>query len=112
MDALTDTLGTFGLRWLIACAAFPALRLPITLHLGAALSRADGVAAPSEEALLARGSLPWFRQGWMPEEWRVALLARQMARDRATVREAFAALAYSALDATNVDPVGRVTVSQ
>jgi len=112
LEALARGLGPFGFRWLVACAAFPVLRLPITLHLGAALKRADGEAPPSEEDVLALASLPWFRQGWMPEGLRRALLDRQSEQDRATVRDALACLAFTAIDADQADSAGRVTVAR
>ena len=57
-------------------------------------------------------SLPWFRQGWMPNAWRVALLSQQSARDRATVRAALADLMYAMVDANDADARGRVTVAR
>jgi hypothetical protein len=110
--ALERGLGKFGLRWLIACAAFPVLRLPITLHLGAALKWADGAGPPTEEETLALAALQWFRQGWMPTHWRIALLARQTAADRAATRTALAELAYAMLDANQDDAFGRVIVTR
>jgi hypothetical protein len=109
---LEKGLGSFGFRWLIACAAFPALRLPITLHLGAALKRADGVDPPTEEEALALAALPWFRQGWMDQDWRMALLARQSVADSAVTRAALAELAHAALDAAQADSSGGVTVAR
>jgi hypothetical protein len=111
LEALINTLGSFGFRWLVACAAFPSLRLPITLHLGAALKRADGEPPPSESVTLAISALPWFRQGWMPTKWRAALLQKQTSADRATVRDALAGLAFAVVDAKYADNRGRVTVA-
>ncbi len=112
LKALERNVGLFDYRWLTACAVFPTLRLPVTLHLGAALRRADGEAPPSEEDVLTLASLPWFRQGWMPNAWRVALLSKQSARDRATVRAALADLMYAMVDANDADARGRVTVAR
>jgi hypothetical protein len=111
LEALVNTLGSFGFRWLVACAVFPSLRLPITLHLGAALKRADGEPPPSESVTLAISALPWFRQGWMPTKWRAALLQKQTPADRATVRDALAGLAFAVVDAKYADNRGRVTVA-
>jgi hypothetical protein len=111
LQALHEVLGSFGFRWLAACAVYPALRLPITLHLGAALRRADGAPPPDEESLLELSALPWFRQGWMPDELRAALVAELSLADQEAVRTALLGLAFATLDAAS-DHRGQVTVAR
>jgi hypothetical protein len=57
-------------------------------------------------------ALPWFRQGWMADPLRKALLETQSAEDRATTRDALAALAFTVVDASEAEPDGRVTVAR
>lgn len=112
LDELRDGLGDFNFRWLQACSALPALRLPITLHLGAALAKADGRPPPTESEAVALFNLPWFRQGWMPAELRPVLLGAQSEDDWKTTRAALRSLSFNMVDSSEVDALGGVTVSK
>ncbi len=107
---LQEKLGTFAFRWLQASSVFPAIRVPITLHLGAALARTDNRSTPSETEVMSLAALPWFRQGWMPNDLRKALIARLSDSDRGTVRDALAALTFTMVSAPDVDSLGGVKV--
>ncbi len=87
LQDLRRRLGPFGFQWLCACAIFPVLRFPLTVHLGEVLTRiANGPAPPGATAdrpgntpdvdeQRALYQLPWFRGGRIPEGLRGALVA-------------------------------------
>ncbi|MEL7371151.1 MAG: SUMF1/EgtB/PvdO family nonheme iron enzyme, partial [Myxococcota bacterium] len=79
-------------RWLCACAVYPALTWPLTLHLGKVLKDDHQRPLHREERLMALVRLPWFRQGWMPQWTRLALIASLTPQDEATVKDALQAL--------------------
>ena len=97
LDELRQSLGAFGFQWLCACAVYPGLRFPLTVHLGRRLAEAVDRPAPDEEEHMALCRLPWFRRGWMPEALRLALLQSLLPEHRRTVREAIEELFYNAI---------------
>ncbi len=112
VTTLRTGLPEFVFRWLQACAVYPVLRLPITLHIGAALARADGRKPPTAAESMTLASLPWFRIGWMPNPLREALIDLQSENDRVATRKALADLAFTVVDASEADELGRVTVAR
>jgi hypothetical protein len=82
-EELAKDLGPRGFAWLAACAAYPEIHWGITLRLGAALVPD----ALEMERLLPRLSrLIWFRDGYMPDWLRLALLDRLEPADYHTAR--------------------------
>ncbi len=99
-DDLERDLGPFGFQWLCACAVYPQLRFPLTVHLGRRLAEHQHrqMPAPAEDEHLALCRLPWFRSGWMPEELRLALLSRLDPGLVPVVRQAIESVLFAALD--------------
>ena len=64
-------LGEPAFRWVCACALYPELHWDLTLALGKLTEL--GPDTFTEEALLHIVRLPWFRQGWIPDDVRGAL---------------------------------------
>ena len=85
---LRQFLGERGFYWCCTCAAFPKLHPELTLHLGATLTTSAGSADGSEEGLLALSRLPWFRQGFMPDWLRLALLSELTEEQKRKIRTA------------------------
>ncbi len=83
---LKHELGLFHFRWLCACAVYPVLRLPLTAYLGKELAKIDGRSIPDEDEHLPLIRLPWFREGMMPDEVRLALLRQMSKEDRQKIR--------------------------
>ena len=82
-------LGAEGLEWCAACAAFPKLHPELTLHLGATLTASDVEGRlGSESDLLRLATLPWFREGFMPDWLRLLLLGRVDKGRQALIRTA------------------------
>jgi hypothetical protein len=95
--SLRGYLGDAGFLWLAACAVYPEIHLSLTLHLGKVLRGADGTPVFDAGLLFALNRLVWFRESYMPEWLRRALL-REMSREReAQVRGALQSVLISAL---------------
>jgi formylglycine-generating enzyme required for sulfatase activity len=84
---------SFLYRWLCACAVYPLLRLDLTLYLGGVMAGARG--GPGEAEALALVRLPWFRDGRMPDDVRLAFLRDLSEEDRRVVREAIERLLHA-----------------
>jgi hypothetical protein len=67
-------LGENGFYWLSACAVYPELRWELTLYLGSTLKGDDGKTLLNVNTLLRLARLPWFRQGYMPDWYRLDLI--------------------------------------
>lgn len=80
---LQSELGERGFAWLAACAAYPEIHWGITLRLAKALVT-DRVELEGLLPRLAR--LVWFREAFMPDWLRQALLSRLSVQDEAAVR--------------------------
>ncbi|EHR73537.1 hypothetical protein BurJ1DRAFT_4751 [Burkholderiales bacterium JOSHI_001] len=78
---LRTALGPQRMRWLWACAVFPALSPPLTLALGRELIPDDPRALALGASALA--ALPWFRYGRLPDWLREALLDEMATQDPA-----------------------------
>lgn len=100
---LRRALGPRAFGWLAASAAYPALSAELTAYLADALDRLDGVVGRSAAAdpddaplremqALALAQLPWFRQGRMPDWWRLTLLEALPPKALVAVRRALEAL--------------------
>ncbi|MEM7658050.1 MAG: WG repeat-containing protein, partial [Bacteroidota bacterium] len=72
---------------LAACALYPELNWDLTLRLGEELAKAHQTDLVSPRRLLALVRLPWFRQGYLPEEVRIALLKSLREEDRKLAQE-------------------------
>ncbi|MGF7128910.1 hypothetical protein P3T40_000376 [Paraburkholderia sp. EB58] len=70
---LAEDLGVQGFNWLAACAAYPEIHWGITLRLGFSLLPNAGEV---EKVLLRLAWLVWFREAYMPDWLRQALLDR------------------------------------
>jgi formylglycine-generating enzyme required for sulfatase activity len=99
-------LASFRYQWLCACAVWPELRFEITTYLGAELAKVAERDPPDEQELLALARLSWFRQGWMPEDLRLALMRDLEPHYRLIVRQALQQLLYALLDARRADSDG------
>ena len=100
---LKADLGERGCAWLAACAAYPEIHWGITLRLGVALipSRAE------MDRLLPRlSSLIWFRQAFMPDWLRLALLERMEKADEEKTRHLLAEM----LDQAGTSPHGDLSL--
>lgn len=87
-DETYETLsGQNSFTWLCACAVHPHLSWDLTLALGEALSAAYNVPLVNPENLFKLVSLPWFREGEIPEEIREKLIARLQPKAQTLVRQ-------------------------
>lgn len=69
---LRNYLGEKTFQWLCACAVYPELQWGLTLYLGSLpCMEADLI---TEDSLLRLASLPWFRNGMIPDEIRLSLI--------------------------------------
>jgi hypothetical protein len=97
--SLREQLGFIRLSMALrGCAVFPALRLPLTIHLGNELAKAAGRGSPTEVELLSICRLPWFRTGWMPDDIRSRLVPDLANQFRTPVRHAIEHFLFLALD--------------
>lgn len=96
LQQLQAYLGEDGYYWLQACAVYPELRWDLTLYFGRALSGGDDAPLIGESRLFALTRLPWFRQGYMPDWLRLALLGEMNRRRERRVRAALQQLLLSA----------------
>jgi hypothetical protein len=71
-------LGTDGYRWLSACAEYPLIEWPLTLHLGNVLMPPGTLGSVLRKLV----RLPWFRRGSMPQWLRISLLRDRELRKR------------------------------
>ncbi|MBB6091330.1 WD40 repeat protein [Povalibacter uvarum] len=80
---LRSDLGRRGFAWLAACAAYPEVHWGVTLRLGVALlpDRSE-----MESALPRLARLIWFREAFMPDWLREALLDELSPEDEAQTR--------------------------
>lgn len=102
---LAAALGPFGYQWLCACAVYPVLRFSLSTYLGAVVADLLERPRPAEDEHLALFRLPWFRQGWMPDDLRVRLIQDIYPAIAPQVREAVACAAYS-MTAQSIAPGG------
>lgn len=70
---LEQDLGREGFLWLCACAAYPEIHWGLTLRLGVGLFKDQ---EQLESVLPKLSGLIWFREGFMPDWLRAALLKR------------------------------------
>jgi hypothetical protein len=76
---LKGFLGPQGFSWLCACAVYPEIHWPLTLSIGNMLNQQDGVSADNnlvQQNLPSLARLPWFREGYMPDWLRLALISQ------------------------------------
>ncbi len=100
LAALKDRLTPDEVRWLSACAVFPAVSWPVTCTLGQCLMDDDGQPLFTEERLLQLARLPWFRYGKMPDWLRLELIDAMDRDQRERVRESLRALLAEATRAS------------
>lgn len=62
------------IRWMAACAVYPALHWDLTLYLGNALSGSEDNTLLTSTNLRQLARLPWFVQGRIPENARLQLI--------------------------------------
>jgi len=62
------------IRWIAACAVYPALHWDLTLYLGRTLSEPEDDALLRSANLRQLARLPWFVQGTIPENARLQLI--------------------------------------
>lgn len=74
LDRLKNYLGENGFYWLCACAVYGELRWELTLHLGSMLKDSAKKPLLNADTLMSLVRLPWFRQGYMPDWFRDALV--------------------------------------
>lgn len=85
---LRGYLGADGFGWLAACAVYPEIAWPITLHLGGVLPGLAGRPDRLAALLPALARLPWFRKGAMPDWLRTTLIALLPPQQEKAVRRA------------------------
>ncbi|MDY6992154.1 MAG: hypothetical protein SVR94_06040, partial [Pseudomonadota bacterium] len=73
LEEIRTFLGAEGYYWFSACAVYPELHWPLTLHLGTQLTTSSPLLTYQRLTQLIR--LPWFRHGYMPNWLREHLLA-------------------------------------
>jgi len=100
LDALCQRLraglGPFGYQWLCACAIYPRLRFPLSGYLGSALAGVLGRPPVTEREMLALYRLQWFRDGYLPADLRLRLIADLEPKVRDAAHEAIARVLYGA----------------
>lgn len=97
LQQLRAYLGEDGYYWLQACAVYPELRWELTLYFGRVLNGGDDAPLIGESRLFALTRLPWFRQGYMPDWLRLALLEGMNRRRGRRVRTVLQQLLLSAV---------------
>lgn len=95
--------GTF--QWLCACAVYPELHWDMTLYLGSLPCMPKGLVR--EKHLLKLISLPWFRSGSIPDEWRVKLIGKLDPTSEEVIRSSIIELLEK-----NPAPAGSVAARQ
>jgi WD40 repeat protein len=106
-DDLREDLGPQGFAWLAACAAYPEIHWGLTLRLGATLVPD----ARALEGLLPRlARLVWFREAFMPDWLREALLDRLEPAEEDLARVALDALLSGLLETSGDLPL-RIALS-
>ena len=86
LSELHGELGETTFRWLCACALYPELHWDLTLALGRLPELGNDVV--TEETALRLVRLAWFRQGWIPDDVRPALIGYLTRVDQAAERAA------------------------
>ncbi|MEZ4775763.1 MAG: WG repeat-containing protein [Bacteroidia bacterium] len=79
--------GKDSFTWLCACAVHPHLAWDLTLALGEAISTAHTVSLVNPQTLFKLVSLPWFREGEIPEDIREKLISRLQPKEQTLVRQ-------------------------
>jgi formylglycine-generating enzyme required for sulfatase activity len=85
IKALQQTLKDDHLfQWVCACAVYPELHWNLTLYLGAVILK-----EPVKESQLFRLiHLPWFKNGNIPDEWRLQLISNLSKENKARTHHA------------------------
>lgn len=83
---LRATFGRRGFAWLAGMAAYPELRWPLTLRLGAGLRDDDARPLLRLDRLMALSRLPWLRHGRMPDWLRQRLLSELDPADHTAIQ--------------------------
>ncbi len=108
-QTLLEHLGARGFVWLAACAVYPEIHWGITLRLVSGLAR-DAVEV---ERLLPRLShLVWFREAYMPDWLREALLSRLSSGDEARVRALLHAMLSHIAEEGNLNAPLRIALGR
>lgn len=84
---LRATFGRRGFAWLAGMAAYPELRWPLTLRLGAGLQDDDARPLLRLDRLMALSRLPWLRHGRMPDWLRQRLLSELDPADHTAIQK-------------------------
>lgn len=71
-DSLRSYLGEPTFQWLCACAVYPEIQWDLTIYLGSLRCMGEGLV--TEENLRQLVRLPWFRNGYIPDEIRWLLI--------------------------------------
>jgi hypothetical protein len=85
---LQAELSSSNFAWMAACAVFPILIPELTEYLGAVLQDDQEHALGSEEGYIELSTLPWFREGAMPEWLRLELVQHISYQLSKNIREA------------------------
>lgn len=96
VEAVKNYLGENGFYWLCATAVYPELRWEMTLYLGSVLQNKKGQLLLNPENLLRLTHLPWFRLGYMPDWFRLALIGSMSETEDSEVRGILGTLLESA----------------
>jgi CHAT domain/TPR repeat len=84
-DALRTYLGEDIFQWLCACAVYPELHWDLTLHIGLLLDKNHKLV--NEQEILKLLRLSWFRQGFIPDDWRLRLLHELAPNNERLIRQ-------------------------
>jgi hypothetical protein len=85
IDQLQPSLGRDCFVWLCACAVFPELHWALTLHLASLPSLPPNLL--TEENIVRLVRLPWFRNGFIPDEVRWSLIRELTPEQEREIRE-------------------------
>jgi hypothetical protein len=87
---LKGYLGPRGFLWLAACAVYPEVDWPLTLHLSKSIWPPAERPAELRPHLIALARLPWFRHGFIPDWLRTTLIALLPHNQETEVRRSLA----------------------
>lgn len=84
-----------GIEWLSACAVYPQLHWNLTLRVGSALFHHGLIPEVTLDRMALLASLPWFRDGRMPDAVRSHLLTTLKPADRKGIQRVVAQILFA-----------------
>ncbi|MEM6770694.1 MAG: hypothetical protein AAF597_08935, partial [Bacteroidota bacterium] len=105
IDSLREVYSPAKLKWLAACALYPALHWDLTLFLGKTVDQYLQEPLLSSQNLLSLSRLPWFANGSMPEPARREL-ADWVRAEHPALHDHLRQAIHGLLEKADLPPVG------